>query len=114
MEKAIRIAIDGGYEPLNRIFKDEVGTYAKGGIGMRWLPVDCVYLDPVFWQALGNAKGWEKSMCRKCNRESTKCLKSNDDCTGEDLMGWVYHMHRFIDNIVEGKTIDDFFNSLTK
>lgn len=53
-----------------------------------------VFLDPTFWQALGKARGWRK------------------DWPTEGSPDWLFHWHRFIDHLAEGKDAESFFESL--
>lgn len=58
-------------------------------------------IDPLFWQSLGKAEGWTCDDDGECE---------NEVCLGKD--GWKIMWHRFIDHIIEGKPIDDFFTTL--
>ncbi len=55
--------------------------------------VDSVLLNPLFWQSLGKAMGWDKN----------KYIIGN----------WKAHWHRFIDHLIEGKEAESFFEPLT-
>jgi hypothetical protein len=56
-------------------------------------------LDRNFWQALGKARGWaEKGQFYWPNPKFVE--------------GWVFHWHRFIDHLSEGKDAESFFISL--
>lgn len=52
-----------------------------------------VFLDPLFWQSLGKARGW----------------KENGE-TG--LHQWIIYWHRFVDHLAEGKEAESFFADL--
>lgn len=55
-------------------------------------------LDPAFWQALGKTEGWGTNVeCNKC---------------GTPINGWKAHMHRLIDHLAEGGTIESHFVGL--
>lgn len=106
MERAIKKAVEEGY-------------------GKDWFSLEqydvsdnsTILLDPLFWQSLGKAEGWGQSgetyctLCRKYGNELKNCK-----CLGQvyDYKNWRFEMHRFIDHIIEGKSIDDFFNQLLK
>lgn len=105
MEKAIKIAIENGWNKLDTWHdnpKTEVFC-ADGLCGTRLgahedhkLPEEIV-LDPLFWQSLGKGLGW-------------KPLGADGD--GND--NWLYYWHRFIDHLASGKDIDSFFTNLMK
>jgi len=81
-------------------------------------------LDPLFWQALGKARGWEKKVvvrrgtvignfCTPCSAQHPRgeCFEE----MGFDmdyLNPWAYHWHRFIDHLAEGKDSESFFVTL--
>ena len=111
MENAILKAIEGGY--LFKLYNGEPSCELNvyGGEGELKLPVRITatykdgYVrnvtqheitgDPLFWQCLGASMGW-------------------GDVPSENLCGWLYKMHRFIDHIANGGTVDDFFKDLLK
>ena len=51
-------------------------------------------LNPKFWEALGKSMGWV------------------EDRTGDYIPGWDYNWHKFIDYLVKGKTIEDYFKTI--
>jgi len=69
--------------------------------------VEETFLDPEFWQALGRALGWE-------NNVITVRAVENGRPTIVTRAGhhWHYHWHRLLDVLAEGKTAEDFFESL--
>lgn len=97
MEKAIQKAIEGGYVTGFRYDKlaDMDGIMRAGEI---------LFLDPLFWQALGKSLGW--------NKRVTEYYSFTDGKINNDV--WRIEWHRFIDHLAEGKSINDFFNSLLK
>ena len=57
-----------------------------------------VFLDPLFWQSLGKAMGWEQGEYGLTG-------------LGDNLVPcWHGMMLRFIDHLAESKTIAEFFN----
>lgn len=73
------------------------------------------FLDPLFWQALGKAEGWEE--------DSGVIFNHRFEGYQNDLIparfyptqnSWQFYQHEFIDYIAEGKDIDYFFNKLIK
>lgn len=88
MEKAINKAIKEGYKD-NLIYGEEyVEKFHKYKI----------FLDPLFWQALGKAEGWKHEESR--DREG----RLNGD--------WITHWEDFIHHLAEGKDINTFFEEL--
>ena len=86
IKKAIQLSIKGGW-------KD---TALDVNTSMSDWPYPCT-LDPLFWQALGKAMGWE----------------SKDVVTNSaEYREWQGQWHRFIDHLAEGKSPDDFFQDL--
>ena len=65
------------------------------------------YLDPLFFQALGKAMGWEKVI-------KTHVTDSGNKLVPVFIPSWHYQWLRFIDHLAEGKQVDDFFNDLLK
>jgi hypothetical protein len=55
------------------------------------------FLDPLFWQALGKARGW------------TVCESGS---IWQGVPKWRYWWHRFIDHLADGKDAESFFKSL--
>lgn len=108
MKEAIQKAIEGGYKLPNDT--DYSASYVKiknvrgrttdfvfGQFGSQCLgtiPTADILLDPLFWQALGKAMGWE---FRSDHKEP-----------------WKKEWHRFIDHLAEGKDVESFFKDLLK
>lgn len=109
MKKAIQKAIEGGWQmtgrldhhrPEKEMFHDkENSSFHHKGI---WFDIRIPLSDPLFWQALGKAEGWE--------------VFEGYDVEGDfsSIEGWRSNWHRFIDHLAEGKDVDSFFNSLLK
>ena len=104
IKKAIRLSIKGGWkghaqdDPVDiDMVLHELG---KG-----------VFLDPLFWQALGKAEGWDM--------DDRSIWSSRSGGKMGHLDGQLYrfnsprwHLHRFIDHLIEGKDINSFFEKL--
>lgn len=86
MEKAIKRAIEGGY-------KEGCATMCNSDY----------LLDPLFWQALGKAEGWDNGVDEKSVGAITYVPPA-----------WRREWYHFIDHLADGGTLDDFFNSLLK
>ena len=81
IKQFIKDAIDGGYE-------QELAHYEK------YSDQCVVLLDPSAWQACGKTRGWDKKM-------------PDDRYGGEFLENWHTNMHRFIDLLCDGLSIDE-------
>lgn len=61
-----------------------------------------ILLDPLAWQAVGKAEGWGEEV----NSHLTL------DGVSIDLNGYELYMHRMIDALIEGKSIEEFLETL--
>lgn len=97
INETIQKAIEGGYKPPKAgdfRYKLRMGYSLEA---IEWL-FPKIFLDPLFWQALGKAMGW---------MESGSLLEKQ---TGQKP--WLHHWHSFIDALAEGKTAEEFFKNL--
>lgn len=60
-----------------------------------------IFLDPLFWQSLGKALGWNG--CNFGDGRETFCSWK---------LSWKEEWHRFIDHLAEGKDAESFFKTL--
>ena len=89
IKQFIEKGIEGGYP-------QDLAHYEK-------YPDQCVVLlDPLAWQAVGKVEGWETKYF-KCSPNCDNKIRSDD---------WNYQMHRMIDALAEGKTIEEFIETL--
>ena len=114
MKNAIKLAIEGGYggswlrlrfksrPDYNHDWKGHERQEVFGEESTRKM-----LLDPLFWQSLGKAMGWEKRITGYNAFTKGKLNKENND-------PWRLEWHRFIDKIAEGGTADEFFEELLK
>lgn len=100
LKEAIQKAIEGGYGYRNYIPKDAPDDFVK----IPYKEMADIFLDPLFWQALGKAMGWEKML---------EDRKWGDKGEVPDPM-WLRKWHRFIDHLAEGKDAESFFEALLK
>ena len=66
--------------------------------------INSILLDPKFWQALGREEGW----CTKIGNKTEHyfgCRNKYRKCSTKE-------MHNFIDHLIEGKPINEFFDEL--
>lgn len=105
MKEAIQKAIDGGWKP--KYEPEVVEILGKDEELFEW-EVDHtnIFLDPLFWQALGKSLGW----FHPDGRSVAKYINNDPKHTEYDM--WLWYWHRFIDWIAEGKSPDEFFASL--
>jgi hypothetical protein len=90
MEKAIKKAIEGGYQETEQLVDER--DY--------W-----VFFDRKFWEALSKAENWKWLWWRKIYGDFSPATKSHR---------WKYEMHRLADHLIEGKSADSFFEELLK
>ena len=65
------------------------------------------FLDPFFWQALGSGLGWDHELITVHEVENGR-----PTIVTRASQHWLYHWHRFLDFLAEGKTAEDFFATL--
>ena len=89
IQRAIEIAIDGGYRPDPNMdkFHRAVSIY-------NWLDSQLLVstLEPSFWRSLGSVLEW----------------KSEAGSYHDDI-AWEEYWHRFVDHLAEGKDAESFF-----
>lgn len=111
MEKAIKKAIEGGWDKNRAEFDFDPSGGAVDIIN------EVALLDSLFWQALGKAEGWleEQEWCRG-GRQCRKGIKElHNPCVWELMEAqWKQEWHSFIDHLASGGDIDFFFNNLLK
>ncbi len=133
MEQAIRKAIEGEYRYKGHTFESFQGDMVCFvNMDMRpqiWLvSYNDILLDPLFWQALGKAEGWEEvQLSSSVFREDTidgnteKEVRTSyvrkwqaDRAWERDwhIDGWKYQMFRFTEHLMNGKSPDSFFKDL--
>jgi len=94
IEQAIKKAIESGYKNKgNYGFVDGTGKLEYD---------DGIFLDPTFWQSLGKALGWGYIVvCPVCDESDYEKTRNVEE--------WLYHWHKFIDYLAEGKNPQDYF-----
>lgn len=88
MKEIIQKAIEGGFEPdgLVEIYFNEVNDACRA-----------ITLDPLFWQALGKACGWEKTIVEHFEGNKPYVMRM---FKGEAWMYRYMHFHEI--NLTEG------------
>lgn len=104
IEEAIKLAIEGGYNCYEKNCSRHVNTDGTINRGVQLdhilANLEATFLDPLFWQSLGKAMGWEDGISEK------------DWNLGKGRMDWKKCWHRFIDKLAEGGTAESFFENL--
>ena len=104
IQQAIEKAIEGGYRPTGD--KNDYRTE----LVIRAMRKEAILLDPLFWQALGKAMGWLKyTRDDECSADNLDIKEISNQKWNET---WLYHWHRLIDHLAEGKDIESFFEKL--
>lgn len=93
MKEAIQKAIEGGY----KILSWDIGSpvYDKNE----------VLLDPLFWQSIGKALGWNEDHFYLVANGIEMESQQNDKV-------WKLYWHRFIDHLASGGEAEKFFKEL--
>ena len=112
IEETIKEAIDGGWDNKNLRFD---GKHWRQWDGTENEPIvfkdelyGKVFLDPLFWQALGKGMGWEENYHRIV-RSPCNDMPGRYAWTGPQF---IYEMHLFIDHLASGGEIEEFFAKL--
>jgi len=112
----IEKALEGGYEEgKNWKLISANGywvTWLNGNDDETTIDFKCYLLDAKIWQAVGKVEGWEgKENCNNCGDPWEEACW----CDRNDLHAvprYKHHMHRMIDALCEGKSIEKFLETL--
>lgn len=81
-------------------------------------PMACILLDTLAWQAVGKLEGWGEK-CSKCKRKLSDyqivpcgACATWKEAQQKSMGEKGYLMHRMIDALVEGKSIESFLETL--
>lgn len=74
---------------------------------LNW-PAEKVLLDPLAWQAVGKMEGWG-FWCLKDKQPLEACEPKAQHVS---TPRWICEMHRMIDAVAEGKTIEQYLETL--
>jgi len=126
IEQIIQKALEGGWKKLPahtefrrvEVDQDEIFLNFYDSLGMQsdffTYSLGMSLLDPKFWQALGVSLGWNTSTYQEGvakffdydgNRRYVEAVFREPNT-------WLYHWHRFLDFLAEGKTPEEFFAQL--
>lgn len=104
IERAIREARGAGW---NNAFYEQLDNHQRH--------IEIAYCDPLFWQALGKARGWPangmRQVCSECGREPEDefCNEIGHNST-EPI--FLYKWQRFINHLAARKDAESFFQTL--
>ena len=137
IEEAIKKAIEGGYcGPQRTFLRIHPSPWENDTVEYFDFWTGSTFLDPSFWQSLGKALGWggidyNEDTGKKEWIDALRCPRDGEWLTGElqecpnecdydgseideahgNLYEWRYQWHRFIDNLAEGKSAEEYFRS---
>lgn len=69
-------------------------------------------LDPLAWQAVGKTEGKDNKIEYDIYGVEYKTLSQRANAEGETYSWWKCQMHRMIDALAEGKTIEQFLETI--
>lgn len=113
IEKTIQKAIEGGWQTINcsNCLNPWIG-HKQTRIGNRYcqrLPdMDRAMLDPLFWQSLGKAMGWEEISSKEDHYN--EAMERWEKINVVNGLAWKGQWHSFIDHLADNKPIEEFFN----
>lgn len=123
MENIIKKAIEGGWKQeykdhkLKKQYKQPHYWAEKDNVSSK-IDVKYMVLDPLFWQALGKACGWEEKtrtyFCWGCNTGEVQRRHEACQCLYKET--WKYHALLFYEiNLTEGwKKAVEYLQKITK
>ena len=129
IHEAIEKAIEGGYGVLVRPYIKPLVLDVSKMEAETWRNVldfiesnhleEKIFLDPLFWQAMGKAMGWGGKTGEHFEQEKfkngkvkSKCSSCGDRWPYRGNFCWLYHWHCLIDWLAEGKSVESFFEEL--
>lgn len=96
-------AVEGGWNLSDNYRADQL----LRALGTHTLPLQMPYevllLDPKAWAAVGRVEGWKERVWPK---------EQAPDQVPYRLPGWQWSMHKMIDALAEGKTIEQYLKTL--
>lgn len=120
IKQFIEKAIEGGWKPFpdERVHKkveiEDVGIHGFNAIfttkvNVRRLAFFQIILSPLAWQAVGKVEGWKRNAIIQWY-DSFPNQKEREKYRG--IESWKFQMHRMIDALAEGKTIEEYLKTL--
>lgn len=121
LERFLQDALKGGWSHRNWKMGDEYrvrdNTVQRAGNEYEehsWydlFEVESMLIDPLAFQAVGKVRGWE--LGGQACTSGDGCIEGNGSmheglCEWKDYkLDWFYHMHRMIDSLALGKTLEE-------
>lgn len=113
METIIKIAIEGGYKKIKTPFEvsGQYNDWVKFHHGSLLVSnkIYEYFCDPLFWQALGKACGWQTHGSHETRGNNLRCFRcgarwdEKGDCPKNEVRGWKIIALRFHEiNLTEG------------
>lgn len=106
IQEAIKKAVEGGWEntlpkitPHNPENDAGKASVLNALLRKQYLPM--ALLDPLFWQALGRAMGWDSATLTHFGNGY------------QHYSTWQSKWHKLIDHLADGGSIESFFETLT-
>lgn len=93
----IEKAIEGAWKPRGIEFGISKGGWASLESMMNLVPIEEIVLDPKAWEAVGRVEGWSQEELSIHNYFSFQ---------------WRENMHAMIDALIEGKSIEEYLETL--
>lgn len=118
IKQAIEDAIKGGWPvfdsgpvEITGVNWNMIGAQ-HNGVYKLW-PLASALIDPLFFQAIGKARGWKEFVCEKCGGDYGEegCVRSHINSSSE-MDTQLYHQHRLVDHLAASNDIESFFASL--
>jgi len=113
-EKAVEAAVKGGYLwqglTVFCIQRGDQFLCTQEGNHSQLVTVHQMLLDPKWWEALGDARGWGES-CHHLAEDGYAVYRHRAVCN-QGMHPWQMHRHRFLDHLDEGGDIESFFKGL--
>lgn len=111
MKEAIQKAIVGGWvwdkdmsTRLLEVSNVDISISARNGSWIQMLPYEKLWCDPLFWQSLGKALGWDTG----------EHLDWSYPNAPVNMPMWEWKWHSFINHLIAGKDPEEFFANLLK
>src|SRR5437867_482077 len=117
IQEAMDKAVEGGYhlygsDGMDTDYEGATNDYSawtrKDNESSFLVPMEETFLDPQFWQALGQTLGWSEG----CDLAIT-CVHGDEECQSGRGYYWMYQWHCFIQAIAHGNPPAAFFAHLT-
>lgn len=115
IQQFIEKAIEGGWKAANKPYLDRSET-GWATVGFHEVSVNVlmwhheILLDPEAWKAVGKMEGWDSQW-----EVSTGLLNEYGDVPmseGKIIDRWEYEMHRMIDALADGKSVEQYLETL--